>query len=353
MENEDQVNESSLSEKVNKEEGSKLASEGSPPEAIEGANRPEPVIPPLAAQGGRKSRKVILLAVVAIVILAGVAAFYFLYLGHPSRQFLASVNGEKISLEQFNNELSKVDSPMREMLKEEPTQFLEGMVLRTLVIQEAKKQGLSAPVRTYKEAGKDAKSQEDFLIAELMKKRFSAPPAITQEEIKAFYTMYKDRMDGKPLAQVAPVIEQILQEARQRQEFEKFVKGLRDSAKVEVNQDRLRKIAAKPLESDSAEDFKKALASGKPVLVDFGANTCVPCRQMRPILKEVRTEYFEKARVLVIDVYKCEDLARQFKVQLIPTLVFFDPKGKEVFRHLGAWDKESIVAKLKEIGMGT
>ena len=74
---------------------------------------------------------------------------------------------------------------------------------------------------------------------------------------------------------------------------------------------------------------------------------------MRPILKEVRTEYSEKAKVLVIDVYKCEDLARQFKVQLIPTLVFLDSKGKEVFRHLGAWDKESIVAKLKEIGMGT
>ena len=355
MENEDQVKENNLTEQVSKEEGTKLASEGSPSEAIAETNRLEPVKPPLADQGGRKNRKVILLAVAAIVVLAGAAAFYFLYLGHPSRQALASVNGQKVTLEQFNAELAKVESPLREMFREEPGQFLEGMVLRVLMLQEAKKQGLSAPARTYKdkEAAKNAMSPEDSLIAELMKKRFSAPPTITQEEIKAFYAMYKDRMDGKPLAQVAPVIEQILQEAKQQQELEKFVKGLRDSAKVEVNQDRLRKIAAKPPESDSAEDFKKALASGKPVLVDFGANTCVPCRQIRPILKEVSTEYSEKAKVLVIDVYKFQDLARQYKVQLIPTLVFFDSKGKEVFRHLGVLDKERIVAKLKEIGMGT
>jgi thioredoxin 1 len=354
MENEDQVKENNLSEQINVEEGPQLASEGNPPEPIGEASRPEPVMQPLADQGGRKSRKVILLAVAAIVVLAGAAAFYFLYLGHPSRQALASVNGQKITLEQFNKELAKVDNPLREMFREEPSQFLEGMVLRTLMLQEAKKQGLSVPAKTYKdkEAAKDAVSPEDSLIAELIKQRFSAPLTITQDEIKAFYAMYKDRMDGKPLAQMAPVIEQILQEAKQRQEFEKFVKGLRDSAKVEIKQDRLKKIAAKPPESDSAEDFKKALAGGKPVLVDFGANSCVPCRQMRPILKEVSKEYSEKAKVLVIDVYKFQDLARQYQVQLIPTLVFFDSKGKEVFRHLGAWEKESIVAKLKEIGMG-
>ena len=120
-----------------------------------------------------------------------------------------------------------------------------------------------------------------------------------------------------------------------------------------MEQARLKKIALKPPESNTEEEFKKALASGKPVLVDFGANSCVPCRQMRPILKEVGTEYSEKAKVLVIDVYKCQDLARQYKVQVIPTLVFFDSKGKEVFRHVGVLEKEKIAAKFKEIGTGT
>ena len=88
--------------------------------------------------------------------------------------------------------------------------------------------------------------------------------------------------------------------------------------------------------------------------MDFGANSCLPCRQMRPVLKEIGTEYSEKAKVLVIDVYKNQNLAREYKVLMLPTLVFFDSKGKEVFRHVqGLLEKEKIVAKFKEIGMST
>jgi thioredoxin 1 len=149
------------------------------------------------------------------------------------------------------------------------------------------------------------------------------------------------------------MIEQILQEEKQREEVGRFVEDLRKNAKVEIDQGRLQKIAAKPPESNTPDDFKKALTDGKPFLVDFGANSCIPCRQMRPVLKEVDKEYAGKTRVLIIDVYKYQDLAREYKIQLLPTLVFFDPKGKEAFRHMGVLDKEKIVAKLKEIGMST
>ena len=54
--------------------------------------------------------------------------------------------------------------------------------------------------------------------------------------------------------------------------------------------------------------------------------------------------------MLIVDVYKFQDLAQEYRVSLIPTLVFFDKGGKEVFRHVGAWDKASIVGKLKEAG---
>jgi thioredoxin 1 len=74
---------------------------------------------------------------------------------------------------------------------------------------------------------------------------------------------------------------------------------------------------------------------------------------MRPILNEVGKEYAEKAKVLVIDVYKYQDLAKQYSITVIPTLVFFDSKGKEVFRHMGVLEKEKIIAKLKEMGMST
>jgi thioredoxin 1 len=303
--------------------------------------------------GGTMKRKIIILGIVIIVLLAGAFLFYFFYLGSPSRQALAQVNSEKITVEQFNKELSKLEDPLRQMYQEEPSQFIEGMIVKTLLLQEAKKQGISPPVKTFKDTEKESQPPDEIIITELVRKKFSSPPTVTREEIKNFYALFKDRMEGKTLDQVSPLIEQIIREGKQQEELGKFVNELRNGAKIEIDQDRLKKIAAKPPESNTEDEFKKAITGGKPTLVDFGANSCVPCRQMRPILKEVSKEYAEKAAVLVIDVYKYQNLAREHKIQLIPTLVFFDSKGTEVFRHMGVMEKEKIVAKLKEIGMAS
>ncbi len=290
---------------------------------------------------------------IGIVLLGGAFLFYFFYFGNPSRQILAKVNDEKISVEQFNREVAKFEDPLREMLREEPLQFVEGMITKKLLIQEAKKQGFSAPVKTFKDTTKDPLPTEESLITALIEKKFSSPPEITPNEIEGFYSLFKGQMSGKTLKEAAPLIEQILREGKQREEVGRFVEDLRKNAKIEINQGRIKKISLKPPESNTAEDFKKTLSEGKPLLVDFGANSCIPCRQMRPILKEIGKEYAGKTKILIIDVYKYQDLAREYKIQLIPTLVFFDSKGKEVFRHVGILDKKTIVAKLEEIGMGT
>jgi len=302
---------------------------------------------------GMGKRKIVIFGAIGLAVIAGAILFYFFYLENPSRQVLAQVNDEKITLEQFNKELEKVENPLRDMYKEDPNKFLEGIIVKTLLLQEAKKQGLSTPVKTYKDAAKDSKSPEEILIVELMKKKFSSPPAVTPEEIKTFYSLFKDRLGGKPLEEVAPVIEQVIREGKQQEEMERYIGELRNTAKVGINQIQLQKIAAKPPESNTEEDFKKALAGGMPFLVDFGANSCIPCRQMRPILKELDKEYSGKTRVLVIDIYKNQNLAKEYKILVIPTLVFFDSKGKEVFRQVGVMEKEKIAAKLKEIGMST
>jgi len=297
-------------------------------------------------------RKAIIFGSLGVVVLLGALLFYFFYLGNPSRQALATVNGEKITVEQFNNELTKVQEPLQTMYKEEPDKIVEGMIIKALLIQEAKKQGVTPPVKTYKDAAKDALPPDEAIVGELMKKKFSTPPEVTKEEIEAFYSIFKGQMEGKKIEQVAPAIEQIIREGKQQQVVEQYLKEIRDSAKVEIDQDRLKKIAVKPPESNTEEDFKKALTGGKPFLVDFGANNCVPCRQMRPILKELNKEYAGKTDILVIDVYKYQGLAKDYKVALIPTLVFFDAKGKEVFRQMGSMEKDKIISKLKEIGVG-
>ncbi len=291
---------------------------------------------PSQPKRGAGKRIIILFGTIGILVIAAAILFYFFYLENPSRQVLARVNDEKIMVEQFNKELAKVEPPIvRDMLREEPVKFLEGMIVKTILLQEAKKQGVSSPAKTYKDATKDSPSPEELILTEFMEKKFPSPPEVTREEVEEFYKMYRDRMEGKPLKEVTPAIEQIIREIKKREALGQFLEELRKNAKVEMNQDRLQKIAAKPLESNTEEDFKKALASGKPVLIDFGANSCVPCRQMRPILREIDKEYTGKTRALVIDVYKYQNLAREYKVQLIPTLVFFDSKGKEVFREIG------------------
>lgn len=297
-------------------------------------------------------RKILILGAVSVIVIM-VLLIYFFYFQAPQRQVLAQVNGEKITLLEFNKELEKLESPIKEMLREDPQQLLEGMIMHRVLIQEAKKEGLTPPLKTYKDTDKEARSPEEALIGELMKKKFATPPVVAKEEIKALYPMVKDRFGGKSLEELSPIIEQLIQQFKQEEAVKQYMANLRTAAKVEIDQIRLQKIAAKPPESNTEEEFKKALASGKPFLVDFGANSCLPCRQLRPILKELSKEWAGKADILVIDVYKYQHLAREYKIVALPTLVFFDHKGKEVFRQPGAMSKEQISAKLKEIGAGT
>ncbi|MGQ9509814.1 MAG: thioredoxin domain-containing protein [Thermodesulfobacteriota bacterium] len=295
----------------------------------------------------------IMIPIGGALLLTGFAFFYFLFLNHPNSQVLAQINDEKISVEEFNRELEKLESPLKEMFREEPQPFLETLILKKLLLQEAKKEGLTPPVITYKDTAKDSKDPEEKLIEDLIKKKFPNPPTVTKEEVKTFYNQLKGQLEGKSFEDVFADIEEILREGKRQTEMRQFIAELRGNAKVEIDQILLKKISAKPPESNSEEDLKRATTSGKPILVDFGANNCLPCRQMRPILKEIRKDYMGKAEILVIDVYKYPHLAREYKIQLIPTLVFFDAKGKEVFRHIGMMDKEKIVSKLKEIGVGS
>ncbi len=105
------------------------------------------------------------------------------------------------------------------------------------------------------------------------------------------------------------------------------------------------------LPSSNASAILAALTSGKPTVADFGARTCIPCKQMAPILEELSHELKGKANITFTDVWQDNNLGRQYKVQMIPTQIFFDSRGKEVKRHMGPMDKAEIVKELKALGM--
>lgn len=106
-------------------------------------------------------------------------------------------------------------------------------------------------------------------------------------------------------------------------------------------------------ELPSATDtvVKQALTSGKPTVIDLGARTCIPCRQMAPILEALSLEYRGRAEVLFIDVHDNQAAAQKFRVQMIPTQIFFNAQGKEVKRHIGFMEKADIVKELKTAGL--
>ena len=97
--------------------------------------------------------------------------------------------------------------------------------------------------------------------------------------------------------------------------------------------------------------IRAALTSGKPTVADFGARTCIPCKKMAPILEELNRELKGKANVTFTDVWAAPGIAQDYRVQMIPTQIFFDAKGKEVTRHMGFMDKADILKTLKKAGM--
>lgn len=110
-------------------------------------------------------------------------------------------------------------------------------------------------------------------------------------------------------------------------------------------------VARAELPSASDAAISQALASGKPAVIDLGARYCIPCKKMAPILESLAAEYRGRANILFIDVNGNQAAAKRFRVQMIPTQIFFDARGKEVKRHMGFMDRADIVRELSVLGV--
>lgn len=121
-------------------------------------------------------------------------------------------------------------------------------------------------------------------------------------------------------------------------------------------------------------DIEQLKSYGLPIIIDFGADSCIPCKEMAPVLEKLNKDLQGKAIIKFVDVWKYPELVQDYPVSLIPTQVFFDQKGKpykpadaqgsqmniyaskdtkeHIFTtHEGGMTEETILAVLKEMGI--
>ncbi|MDT8421996.1 MAG: thioredoxin family protein [Desulfuromonadales bacterium] len=108
--------------------------------------------------------------------------------------------------------------------------------------------------------------------------------------------------------------------------------------------------ACNQAESVTIAESGSTVVHDLPKLVDVGADKCIPCIKMAPILDQLRKDYIGQLEVVFVDVWKFRDEAAKYRVQMIPTQIFYAADGSELYRHTGFYGREEILGKWRELG---
>jgi len=97
--------------------------------------------------------------------------------------------------------------------------------------------------------------------------------------------------------------------------------------------------------ANDMETFQQLIQSTTPLLVDFHAEWCGPCKMMAPVIKEIAQEVDGKARIIKVDIDKNPEAASKYDVRAVPTLMIFK-NGRVVWKHAGMIDRHSLMQQI-------
>lgn len=117
------------------------------------------------------------------------------------------------------------------------------------------------------------------------------------------------------------------------------------------NQTEAGEILSQSPSVEGETDTKVSEQTRLPKLIDLGADKCIPCKMMAPILEELKQEYAGKLEVIFFDVWKDPKKGREYGIRVIPTQIFYDTHGNEFYRNVGFFSKEDILKTFREKGM--
>ncbi len=111
------------------------------------------------------------------------------------------------------------------------------------------------------------------------------------------------------------------------------------------------KIQSQSISEKEGTVVKVSEQAKLPKLIELGADKCIPCKMMAPILEELKSEYAGRLGVVFIDVWKNPEKGREYGIRVIPTQIFYDADGNEFYRHVGFFSKEDILKTFKKKGI--
>ena len=264
---------------------------------------------------------------------------------------LASVNGEEITLGELEGRLDELPPQHRAAFEHEKHEFLEELIARELLLQEARKLRI-AETEAYSAAIREHAPQpghvERVLIDLLLRNGVLDKVNVSDADLRSFYEEHKAEIPGDPLFEDAKdLLRSSLLQQKQYEAVEQYLAALADKADITRNE-----AWAEAQQMAAADNpLDNALKSGRPVVADFGRGKCVPCKMMKPILDDLAGQYQGRAEILIIEIDDYPALTRRCGIRAIPTQIFYDGTGEEVYRHQGFMPREDIVAQLERLGV--
>ena len=250
------------------------------------------------------------------------------------KEMLVLSDGIQLKESRIQEIVERSDPKIRDEVRKSQLFLLENEVTKALLLKEAA-------------ASTDVKglSERETIQAYLGRKFQDVQASFA--EVTAYYQDNKAMFKGLPFTQVKETIQQVLNQLKREEAVASFIRGLGSRTEIQVNRKWVE--AQVPLAKDNPVD--KARMSGKPSMIEFGADGCAPCAAMEPILENVRKNYRDKLNVVFVHVGENPVLGSRFGIQSIPVQAFYDRSGKEFFWHVGFFPEEELVKKLREMGV--
>jgi thiol-disulfide isomerase/thioredoxin len=248
---------------------------------------------------------------------------------------LLQAEGAKIKTESIDEQLTQAPAQMRGQFEQNKFFLLENLATEQLLLRAAK------------EAGKGTEGADPRSAIQAYLQDVAAKVEVSDEGARAFYDENKSMVGGMPFEKVKSQIKQYLAQQKQQEAVQEHIRTLGDRMAIRVDRAWTQAQAKRAMENP----VDKARASGKPTMVEFGAEGCGPCDMMTPILETLRKKYGDKVNIVFLPVREEQLLASRYGIRSIPVQGFYDKDGKEIFRHTGFLPQEKCEAWLKKAGL--